>query len=34
MIYTNIVKSLSLESNATYLARSANNVKLDIYDQL
>jgi len=26
--------TFSLESNATYLARSARNVKLDIYDKL
>jgi hypothetical protein len=26
--------SFSLESNATLLARSANNVKLDFYDKL
>ena len=26
--------TLSLESNAIYLARSAENVKLDLYDKL
>jgi hypothetical protein len=28
------ILTLSLESNAIYLARSAENVKLDLYDKL